>query len=533
MSNELIKVMIVDDEPLVRNLLKSCINWEDIGMEIAGESASALEGIEMVDRILPDIIFTDICMPVMDGLEFSKRVIEKHPGIKIVILTGHEEFEYAKKGIKVGVADFLLKPINDEEITRTALTIKEKLVAERMLTEEYERLKEQLRQNMPFLREKVLNELIQGSADLKSVKDRMAYFDIKVKEDIFQAAVIEIFSAEEVDPTDEEKELIYKMRCLELTRRFFDKDPFVQVFFDNSQRIVVLCNESSVDLGECCEMIKSMLINRLKCFVCIGIGNAYDGMDRVWMSYKEACDALRYRFIVGKNQVISFSDIYFSQEVRTNVDSNLMGNFCFYLKSGLKDKWEELINAVFSETEPGVSTKEQARVFACNFVANVLNVLMESGIKQEEVFTENSQPFETVFKLDTLPDMKDYLKNISYKASQAVNSMRAKRARKIIQDVKEYIDDNFSNSNLTLSEVAKKFYVNLSYLSRIFKEETGYTFVDYIIKLRMEKAIKLLDETDKKAYEIAEEVGINDPHYFSACFKKYTGVSINQYKKSR
>lgn len=264
MPGDLLKVMIVDDERLVRDLLKACIHWEEIGLKIIGESSNAVEGLELVDQLLPDMIFTDICMPIMDGLEFSKKVVEKHPQIKIIILTGHEEFEYAKKGIKVGIADFLLKPINDDEIKKTALTIKEKIIKEKTQIEEYERLKQQLRQNLP---------------------------------------------------------------CM--------------------------------------------------------------------------------------------------------------------------------------------------------------------------------------------------------------NGMQGKKARKIIQEVKDYIDVNYSKSDLTLSEVAKKFFVNLSYLSRTFKEETGLTFVDYLNKLRMERAIKLLNETDKKAYQIAEEVGINDPHYFSVCFKKFSGVCLNEYKKSR
>lgn len=533
MQNDLLKVMIVDDERLVRDLLKACIDWEEIGLTVIGESSSAIEGIKLVDSLLPDIIFTDICMPIMDGLEFSKEVIEKHPNIKIIILTGHEEFEYAKKGIKVGIADFLLKPINDDEIRKTSLAAKEKIIKERTQIEEYDRLKEQLLQNLPFLKEKLFNELIQSSIDLSFVEDKISYFDIKIKEDVFQTAVLEVSSVWEDEYIDEEKKLILKIRCLELTRQYFNNDQYVHVFLDNSQRTVILCNDSTIDLWECCETIKSMLINRLKCFVCIGIGNPYHKVVKIWMSYQEACYALKYKVVIGKNQVICFSDICGVQEEPAGSDSDLMSSFCFFLKSGMKDKADELISAAFKEAKTAVTSKEQVRVFACNFVANILNILIETRIQQKEVFEKNVQPFETVFKLDTLPEMEDYIKLISSKVILSIHSVQGKKARKIIQDAKEYIDINYSRSDLTFSEVAKKFYVNLSYLSRTFKEETGLTFVDYLNKLRMEKAIKLLNDTDKKAYQIAEEVGVNDPHYFSVCFKKYTGVCINEYKKYR
>jgi two-component system response regulator YesN len=158
---------------------------------------------------------------------------------------------------------------------------------------------------------------------------------------------------------------------------------------------------------------------------------------------------------------------------------------------------------------------------------------METGVKHEEIFVEHEQPFETIFRLNTLHELKNHLRDISFSAMQAVNNMYGKKSRKIIQDVKEYIDENFSDTDLTLSDVAKKFYINLSYLSRTFKEEIGLTFVDYLRKIRMEKAIKLVNQDDKKVYQIAEEIGIKDPHYFSVCFKKYTGMSINSYKKSK
>jgi len=523
----------VDDERLVRNLLKACIKWEDIGLTIAGESSGAIEGIQMVDKLKPDIIFTDICMPAMDGLEFSKRVIEKHPHIKIIILTGHEEFEYAKKGIKVGIADFLLKPIIKDEIRKTALTAREKIIRERTRIEEYDRLKEQLAQNMPLLKEKLFNELIRSDVDLCLMKERISYFCIKFTDDTFRIAVVDVSKTMEDGNPDEEMKLILGIRCLELIKQYFENDQYVNSFLDNSQKVVIICNDSSIDLWECCESIKSMLINRLKCFVNIGIGNAYNRMEKIHISYKEACNALKYRFIVGNNQIVSFSDICAFEHNDSNIDYTVLGSFCFYLKSGLVEKAEELIGTAFNELKSTVSSKEQVRVFACNFIANILNVLVETRVKQEEVFEQNSQPFETIFRLDTLPEMEKYIQKVSQRVIQEINSMQGKKAKKIIQDVREYIDANYSASDLTLSDVAKRFYVNLSYLSRAFKEETGLPFVEYLNRLRMENAIRLLNETDKKAYQIADEIGINDSHYFSACFKKYTGVSVNEYKKSR
>ena len=144
-----------------------------------------------MDRVKPDVIFTDICMPYMDGIEFGKIVFEKYPSIKIIILTGYEEFEYAKRSIKIGIADFLLKPINDDEIRKVAINIKEKIEAEKNHRAEYNRLKKQLEESMPYLKERLLNELIQNNLENDDMKQRLDYFNIKFDGDNFQIALIE------------------------------------------------------------------------------------------------------------------------------------------------------------------------------------------------------------------------------------------------------------------------------------------------------------------------------------------------------
>ena len=160
MTDDALKVILVDDEHLVRDLLKNCIKWDDIGMKVAGEASNAHEALDLIEMLMPDIIIADIHMPFIDGIEFSRIVIEKYPHIKILILTGYEEFEYAQKCVKVGVADFLLKPINDDEIIKALLKIKEKINEERNYRNEYDQLKVQLEESLPYLKEKFLNELL-------------------------------------------------------------------------------------------------------------------------------------------------------------------------------------------------------------------------------------------------------------------------------------------------------------------------------------------------------------------------------------
>lgn len=533
MDEGLLKVFIVDDEHLVRNLLKNCIDWEKIGYKVIGEASNAHEALDLADRLRPDVIFTDIYMPFMDGLEFSKIVFERYPLTKIIVLTGYEEFEYAKKSIKIGIADFLLKPINDDEIRKVALDMKTRIRAERSHRDEYNRMKKQLEEYRPYLKEKLLNSIIQNVFSSEEMKQQLDYFHIRINSDHIQAAAIEVSFPDNSDKTGEEERLLLNIQCLELVSKYFRDDECVNVFFDNNQNIIALNSEINIDFADCLEALRNMIINKLKCNICIGVGNAYDSPGRIKTSYREACDALNYKIIAGKNQVISYSNIGFSRIGSHTVQNDNIDALAFYIKAGIKKKAFEFLESSFSDiclSGRNVSI-ETLRGMASGVVSVILNVIIELEINILDIFPKG-QPFEQVFKIDTLPEMRKYLLSLSESAMDTILSMQNRRVNQVIEDIKNYVHENISNPEMSLSHCAKKFFMNASYLSRIFKQETGYTFVEYLTRIRMEKAIKLLKETDLRAYQVAGAIGISDPHYFSICFKKWTGVSVNDFKKA-
>lgn len=532
MADSKLKLLIVDDEHLVRSLLRNCINWDEIGYEIVGEASNAHEALDLVEQLRPDVIFTDIYMPFMDGLEFGKLVFEKYTNIKIIVLTGYEEFEYAKKSVKIGIADFLLKPINDDEIMKVALNMKAKIEAERNHKAEYDRMKKQLEDNLPYLREKLLNKILQGDVEIKDISQQLDYFHIHINPLHIQVAAIEASLPESASSFNEEDRLLLNMQCNEIAAKYFRDDDFVHVFLDNSQNIIIINSNEGLDLTECLEALRAILLNRLKCNICIGLGNCYTQCGRANTSYREAIQALNYKVIAGKNQVISYSDINFSGSP-AGIPHENPEDFGFYIKAGMKKNASEYIEKAFSDcgkTNAGINV-DAIRVIASGIISALLNVITEIEINISDIFSGISQPFNQVFRIDNLPDMKSYILGLTATTIDTIQLLRSKKVNQAVEQVKEYLIQNLADSEISLANTAKKFYMNMSYLSRIFKQETGCTFVEYLTKIRMEKAIKLLQETDLKAYQIAEEVGIVNPHYFGICFKKWTGVSINDFKK--
>lgn len=532
MDSDFLKVMIVDDEEPVRGLFKIALDWDAMGMEVAGEASSASQALSMLEDIMPDIIFTDICMPFMDGLEFSRLVVERYPHIKIVVLTAYEEFDYAKKGIKAGLSDFLLKPINSGEIKKTALNVKEKINRERQHTEEYNSLKKRLDESYAYLLERFLNELVHNSLSSEVLEEKLAYFSFDPALKYHRVAVIEAVRTDINRRAGEEDRLILGMQCSEMVKLYFKGDAGLYVFFDINRRITVLNLRPEVDLAECAEQIKSMLINRLKCYASIGVGSACAGWKDVGASYKEACDALEYRIIAGWNQVIDFSEIDCGRE-KTAIRNADTGRIGMYVKSGAGEKAAGLIDDIFENIHTSRDINvEEIRTVSANTISSILTALNEIGLNYAEVFDPGLLPYNSIFRIDNLPEAREYVKGIALEAADAVRRLRAKKENSTIFVIMEYMREHLAEPDLTLAAVAGRFYKNPSYLSRIFKQETGQNFIEYLTKIRMEKAIEFLNGTGMRSYEIAEAVGIQDPNYFSMCFKKFAGMSVNDYKKN-
>jgi two-component system, response regulator YesN len=530
MKDRSLLVMILDDEYLVRELLKNSIIWDEMGMTIAAEASGTMEALDIVEEVQPDIVFVDICMPIMDGLEFSRRVLEKYPQIKIIILTGHDEFEYAKESVKIGVTDFLLKPINTDEIKKVLLRIRENVEEEKLIKKEYSELKRQIEENFPYLKEKFYNDLLFGSLSETEIEKKLPYYSISFKSLNFQIAVIESTYSSTRETSNEENLLILRLQCLEIIKKYFNDNQNIFSFTGLKGNIVLLMNNPDLDISQYCETIKNNLMNRLDCSICIGVGNRTNCLSDISLSYNEANIALKYKVIEGKNNVILFSDIYLSKKEENFALTEHLIDLAFYLRAGVYDKTSESIDIILNQHCADTDI-QSIRVSASNIISVILNIMIEGKINSSNIFQYGKQPYDYIFKIETLPEMKSYLKKLTDLLVNSINTIQSKKTCKLVNKIKVYLQEHFCNSELTQYIVAEEFNINSSYLSRKFKQETKQTFVDYLSRLRIEKAIMFFKETDKKNYEIADEVGIADPHYFSIFFKKYMNMSISDYRK--
>lgn len=529
---EKLKVVLVDDEILICKLIRMKVDWEALNMDVIAEFSSSRKALEAVQILQPDIIITDICMPVMDGIEFSEECIAFLPQVKIIILTGYDEFEYAKKSIHIGVADYILKPFNTAELTKSLLRSAQKIKEERNRTREYEKLAGQIEENLPAFRENYLNRNLLEADEPEVFRNKMIYYGsaLDPENDCIQAAVTEItLPIEGGAKMDAERdEIILYMQARKLTEEYFVKDSYIFFTRDGIGRIVILCNNSQIDFGECIELLRKMLVTRLKCFVTIGVGSKKSRLDQIPAAYREAVEALNHKVIIGKNMTIFFQELDKDVDTFRPEEESLWIEAKIYINAGVRDKAEKCVEKLWENMETEGQNLGRARNMSLEICTWCLNEAVRHEIHDKEKYhekveciCENSGSWDS-YKRAALFCVSTFAGEMSVKEEQQNGSM--------IHEVIAYMNQNLSNPDLSMNKVAEHVFISSGYLGRILKKHTGKTYGEYLSELRFAKATELLRKTDLKGYEIGEKIGILDSHYLSIWFRKMSGCSLSEYR---
>ena len=526
-----ITAIAVDDEVNPRKLLQVLLDWHSLGIEFVGEAANGNEALDLIDALRPNIVFTDINMPYMDGLELAKQVRERDPFIKVVILTAYPEFEYAKQSVKIGVHDFLLKPLQPDVLRKLAVDLKDVIEKEAVHWNEYRKIQTELLENTLELKEKFLMDLLVGtSSNGEQLNRRFDYFFGESLRSRCSVAVLDFQSEPNVE---EERRLNLSMGCKRAVEFLVHEREGIHVLQDNGGRVVMIGWDKAIELESLGEQAIRVIKDKLNCLATVGVGGVCDNLPMVKKSYKEALEALRYGKLFGGDQVISFGEDIRLVNYSTDLKLSDTEEIIFFIKTGLKDQAVKSIDKLFHSLAPADGTaNEHMYSLGVHFISMLNLAMSELGFTQLRSNLLNGALYNRMFGCRTIGELSQLLSKLAEDAADYVQGTRMKKTNQIVHDILSYLTDEFRNPDVSLSSVSQKFHLNSSYLSRIFKQEMGQGFTDYLLKLRIDEAVNLMNETDWKAYQIAEKVGIKDPYYFSHRFKKVTGVSIQEYKRT-
>lgn len=526
------KVLIVEDEWFTRNSLINAIDWKSVDCEVAADAEDGTQALELIKLHSPDIVVSDIKMDGMDGLELCEQISKYHPNIRVILVTGYSEFEYAQQALKQGVKDFILKPTDPEELLSAVKRITREIENNRKRQEEYGRLLTAVEENIPFLQERFILELANGKPfDEKELRQRQDFLQMNFSSFFLIALEIDNYEGF-LEKYGERQRQVMKLMLrdigLEVIIRygsgyFIEKETNLYVIFVQCRDIVGLTEELQQKIADVAEIPVSL-----------GVSNPSSRMENLNAAYHQAVEALRQKFYVGHQCIVYYRDLKISEGivrmVRPGDLEGLVEHMMEHVKAGNREGALSGLDMLFgSLVELKPEKSDYIKNIAFEIVILLQRLLLDMDEKPSDIFTD-ANFLAGISNCKVLNDIKDLLENSVRKAADLIHARNKKLSQSVVKKIIEYLNRNF-DKDISLDDLGNIAYMNPKYVCRLIKKETGSNFSDILLEIRVEKAKELLRQPDLKTYEIAAKVGIEDSRYFSKVFKKYAGITPTEYRQ--
>lgn len=535
-----IKVFLVEDEMVIRRGIKNSIDWEKEGYIFCGEASDGELAYPMIIKEKPDILITDIRMPFMDGLELCKLVKKELPNIKILILSGYDEFDYAKEAIRLGVTEYLLKPISSGKLLEALNWVSESIRREKEDKDLVRKYMEEMRENTEHEKQKFFEQMIAGNLSMADALETGKKYEMNLSAGMYNLLLFRFTLGEENRKSGEllgEAEYAIE-KLTERLEYVFEFQRGVEgwaflLMADNEEQMSERVKELSKDLEEIMKNYSTIAYFG-------GIGQPVARLRELEESFREAERALAARFTMELNRIISVEDIRMAQNVDTldDIEITSFGEIEKtrtmlekFLNNGAEDEIDEFVDVYINEL-PEENLKSvlmrqyiimDAYIVMMSFCEKIEGIEGEMQAQSEEL--KNSMK-----TIQTLEEIKNYIRMLLKKIIGVRDTISGRRYSDIIEIAKDQIRKTYMSDEISLNTIAAEVGMSPSYFSSIFSKEMGKTFVEYLTEIRMDRAKELLMCSSMKASEIGYEVGYKDPHYFSYIFKKTQNCTPKEFR---
>ena len=534
---ELYKLMLVDDEEEVRTSIIKQLDWEKLGFKVVADAENGEDALEKIDIYEPDVIMTDIRMPYMDGLTLISRVHSKYPTIKFIIFSGFDDFEYAKEAIGLGVSEYILKPINSEELSEIFSKIKKKLDTEIEVRRDIARLRENYMANLPLLKSQFLNNLLNSKLSSSEIELRLKEYDIDLaRAKKYWVACIDIeYDKMSINPNlGLQKELV-ALSVINLLEDKIGEYYRCSVFnslTDTRILAIIATDEAKKDI-ELIDVLRAVCkecTRILGVSISIGLGDTRKSIDDLSASYDAALDALGYKQIIGIGEPIYIKDVEPQSAGVLYFDDKEDEELSSAIKFGPEERIDELIGEITQKLINAKVHSRQQQAYILSVITVIIRLTQQYEISLSNLSDNSGEYMDIIEKIKGVDEFKVWLEETCPSLYLSIREKRDNTGKKVIADAKAYIMENYTNEELSVELICKYLHMSTAYFSTLFKKEVGQTCIAYITQLRLNKAIELLNTTDYKTYMIANMVGYTEQNYFSYVFKKKYGVSPSKYR---
>jgi len=526
--------MLVDDEEEVREAIAGKLDWSAMGFRVVGSAENGEEALEIAEQLRPDVVMTDIKMPFMDGLTFCRRLKESQMSTKIVIFSGFDEFEYAKEAIKLEVEEYILKPINAAELREVFERLKITLDQEIAEKQNIDYLSRYYQESLPIMKEQFLAGLIQGRIPKERIEELNAAYEMNFNAPFYSVSEVHMDNSTSSHGHDPKT---WKRMLAASGKQILDEQMsalFCYRSFLYLDRIVIIgmlkdpeeINRMIYYLNQFCKICKRVLgVNTTA-----GIGQVCESRMQLPFSYRGAADAVEARVLLEPNQAIYIKDIEPNVKETFMLEDRDVQNIMRTVKIGTKEELAAEVWGMTRRMKETVSNLNQYQITLMEIVTETLKVIRAYGVEMNQVFGAGFDLYRDPAQFETLEALGQWLLDTMMRLRSFIRRERKDTAKLLVEKAKQYMEEHFGDSALSVDMLCSHLSVSPAYFSTLFKKETGMTFVIYLTRIRMERAIYLLETTDQKTYMIADAVGYTEPNYFSYVFKKKYGLSPSRYR---
>ncbi|NEU62280.1 response regulator transcription factor [Paenibacillus sp. ALJ109b] len=505
-------VMLVDDEPLIVKGMQAIIDWDQNNMQIAGTACNGLEALAMMDEVPVDLIITDIMMPQMTGLELIRETKARNPYTKFIILSGYEEFKYVREGISLGVENYLLKPVNMDELEAT--------IKHMQRDWEHEEMRQiQMNQSWRILRNNILQRWANETIDAKEFRERAQMLEIPMNKSTYCAASLRIVGDDKGDDPQMYLPGIAE-QCEQIGNKYLPDGCGVICFPDQEGDIMLLFVSAGTE-GSAEWQLQAL--NRMKQAVAEDTGASVWGImgqsESTYLGFPKSCKSVKlwlqnHLFIDCNTFIMQVENEEAANEYQEK-QGPAMEQFHKLLRDGEGTEVDRFIDEFF------IAEGKEPCLPRTPFFNSAIQLMLAA--KELEKTPDYGDIFGPLSRIHTLSKLKQLVRKVVHRTLDTYHTAE-KTYSPHIMSVLEVVKNHYQDE-LSLKTLSQRLELHPNYLGQLFQQEVGTTFSDYVNQYRIERATHLLLYSDKKTAEIAGEVGYWDSTYFYRQFKKYAGVS--------
>lgn len=528
-------VLLVDDEEDVFQVIMKKLDWESMGFSIAGYARNGVEALEMAEELQVDVVMTDIKMPYMDGLTLCKKLKELYPKLKVIIFSGFDEFEYAKEAIKIEAEEYILKPINANELREVFERIRNNLDREMDEKRNVDKLRDYYTKSLPILQENFYTSLIDGRISEDLIESYARKYQIELNGPYYVVAVLHISTSSLAENTDMDSVLlavsVQRLMEEQLEGKWNSR---IMTYLRDVMIIAQLPYEETITnftdtMDKLCKMAKRVF----NACVTAGIGYLCDSPAQLPASYQGAKSASSHRVIYGNTRAINIAEINPHENADASWEEPFIKKILKKIKLGSEEELRDAIQELVTYMTNNTMSLQKYWLLVMELVTEMFRFGANNQMNLEDIVGENSDIYAQITKLDSPQTLGQWLFEKCSELQKHVLHERQDTTKAFVEKAVEYVHEHYADQNLSIETICSYLNVSAAYFSTIFKKETGKTFINYLTDYRMEKALELLMTQNEKTYIIAEKVGYSDPNYFSYAFKKQFGMSPSKYKASK